>query len=374
MSVINQMLRSLDDRQATDKDRAGLKAPLRSLPVEQLARRGALPLLAAGALLGALVAGAAVWWMAPKPAAPPPPPPPVVVPAPPPPAPVPAAIAPAPAPDAARVAAEETLRPPIDLADMKFSLLLAHAPESPGAAEPKPAPAPAAAVAKPPVAAAPPAPKPAAPKPAEAKPAPTAAADAQIDKRTPGGMANEKADAEYRKGMQVVKQGDSAAALPLFQRALELDPMLARARQALLSVLVGARQWSEAQRVAQAGLALDPAQPGWAMILARLQFEQGETAAALDTLTRHAAHAQSNADYHGLFAYLLQKQQRPAEAAEHFRTALSLRPSEGRWWFGLGLALETAGQVAAAREAYLKAREIGNLQSDMAAVVEQKLR
>jgi MSHA biogenesis protein MshN len=216
------------------------------------------------------------------------------------------------------------------------------------------------------------------PAPAEAKPqsAPPAepVADAQIDKRAKGGQAREMAENEYRKGMQAVKRGDSSAAQPLFQRALELDPHFAKARQALLSVLVGGKQWAEARQVAEAGLALDPGQSGWAMIFARLQFEQGDAAAALATLERHAGAAAGDADYQGLFAYLLQKQQRPAEAAERFKIALGLRPSEGRWWFGLGLALETAGKAAEAREAYLKAREVGNLPADMAGLVEQKLR
>jgi MSHA biogenesis protein MshN len=182
------------------------------------------------------------------------------------------------------------------------------------------------------------------------------------------------ADGEYRKGMQAVKRGDNAAAAPLFKHALELDPGHAKSRQALLSVLVGARQWAEAQQVARSGLALDPAQTGWATILARLQFEQGDAAAAIVTLENHAVHAGGDAEYQGLFAYLLQKQQRPAEAAQRFRTALALRPSESRWWFGLGLALEAAGQGGEAKEAYAKAREVGNLPADMLAVIEQKLK
>ncbi|MDO9242705.1 MAG: tetratricopeptide repeat protein, partial [Rhodocyclaceae bacterium] len=136
----------------------------------------------------------------------------------------------------------------------------------------------------------------------------------------------------------------------------------------------GSRQWDAARQVAQSGLAVDPTQSGLATILARLQFEQGDTTAALDTLTRHAAHANGNADYQGLFAYLLQKQQRPAEAAQRFQAALALRPNEGRWWFGLGLTLESAGRGGEAKEAYAKAREVGNLPADMVAVIEQKLR
>lgn len=259
------------------------------------------------------------------------------------------------------------------------------APETAKPAEPVPAPAkpapdpkPVPAAAKPVPAVAKPAAEPSKParesRPAPASVAETMPADAQIDKRQKGGQAHEMAESEYRKGMQAVRRNDNAGAVPLFKHALELDPGHAKARQALLSVLVASRQWAEAQQVAKSGLALDPAQTGWATILARLQFEQGDAAAAILTLENYAVHAGGDADYQGLFAYLLQKQQRPAEAAQRFRVALALRPGEGRWWFGLGLALEAAGQGGEAKDAYAKAREVGNLPADMLGVVEQKLR
>lgn len=375
MSVINQMLRDLDARAAGDSERAGLPPRLRTLPPTTLARRQNWQMLALGLGLGAVLAGATVALLlrpSAPPAAQPPAPPPVESP------PV-TPVVPPPAAPATVPSAPTSVQPAIDMGEMKLSTLLlqtqqslpekAPAPPKPAVVPPKQVPAPV--VPKPAVETQKPTP--------QAKPTPSprveaAPAEAQIDKRARGGQAGEMAEAEYRKGMQAVKRGDNAAALPLFQHALELDPLLAKARQALLSVLVGARQWNEAQKAAHDGLALDPAQPGWAMILARLQFEQGDAAGAIETLGRHAAHAQNDADYQGLFAYLLQKQQRPAEAAERFKAALALRPNEGRWWFGLGLAQEGAGRAGEAREAYLKAREIGNLPSDMGSVIEQKLK
>lgn len=412
MSIINQMLRDLDARHASEQERAGLPPRLRTLPPRQLARGGDWRMLVAGMVAGGTLVGvAAAWYFSPGAQ-----PPAAALPAP---ASRPAAAVP-PVPQGSPAAAVPA-GDPADAADMKLSTLLAAAkpepePEStaPARAQPVAPPAPAPkSVAK--VAEAAPAParpvpevkpasgaKPAAeqarpaqpakaaaetPRPAPEPPkaarearaaaapaAEPAAPDAQIDKRAKGGHARELADAEYRKGMQAMKRGDSAAAAPLFKHALELDPGHARARQALLSVLVGGRQWADAQQVAQSGLALDPAQTGWATILARLQFEQGDTAAAIATLENHAVHAGGDAEYQGLFAYLLQKQQRPAEAAQRFRTALALRPGEGRWWFGLGLALEAAGQGGEAKEAYAKAREVGNLPADMLSVIEQKLR
>ncbi len=200
------------------------------------------------------------------------------------------------------------------------------------------------------------------------------AGDGHIEKQPKGGQSRELAEAEYRKGMQAAAVGDSAAAIPALQRVLDIDPRHVKARQALLSVLAANRQWDEVRQVAQSGLALDPTRSVWASILARLQHEQGDTDGALKTLETHAAHADGDADYQGMFAFLLHKRQRHAEAVQRYQAALALRPGEGRWWYGLGLALEGAGRGDEAKAAYGKARDAGNLPADMLGLVEQKLR
>ena len=377
MSVINQMLRDLDARHASQQERAGLPPQLRTLPPLPVTRAKQWRLLVGGMAAGALISAVLVTlFMDAGPSAPS---------APAPAMPVAAPTAPPPSP---AQNAEEELRLSFDSGEMKLATQLMAFPEplpAPALApEPAPAPATPPAIVKPKPEPAKPARAPtAAPSaPREAKPASTLIApstppppvETQIEKRSKEGRAHDQAEGEYNKGVQAVRRGDSAAALISLRRALEFEPAHVKARQALLSVLVGTKQWTEARQVAQTGLAVDPTQAGLAAILARLQFEQGDTAAALDTLTRHAAHATGNADYQGLFAYLLQKQQRPAEAAQRFQAALALRPNEGRWWFGLGLALESASRAGEAKEAYAKAREVGNLPPDMASVVEQKLR
>lgn len=362
MSVINQMLRDLDARHASANERAGLPAGLRPLPPEPAPRAKTWLLLAAGLIAGALIAGYFVSRTAAPPASPTPSLPSA------PPAPTPASTAPAstaqiaqapeqaPAPASAPVAA---LAP----ASVAVPAIRTPPPVAVSPANPVAAPVPATAPVERPE-------KMAAPPPVAAAPG----GEAQIDKQPRGGPAREQAEAEYRKGMQAAGRGDPAAAIPPLRRALDIDPHHAKARQALLSVLAAARQWDEVRQVAQAGLALDPAKSGWAVILARLQLEQGDSGAALGTLETHAAHAAGDADYQGLFAFLLQKNQRHAEAAQRYQVALALRPGEGRWWYGLGLALEAAGRGDEAKVAFARARDSGNLPADMLVSVEQKLR
>lgn len=368
MSVINQMLRDLDERQASEQERAGLPPRLRPLPPARARRREARRMLVLGIAIGAAVTGVAValvMSLARTPAPDSTPPAQASAPALP--------LSPAPSAPLAQAG-------PSELTEMKLSTQIVKPAPGPESRPLAPAPAAAPQTAARPPAAAPVAPPdrpvrvPVVPAVETAKGEPAPAEAGQIERRPRGGQARELADAEYRKGMQAVRRGDPAAALPPLRKALEFDPTLGQARQALLSVLVSQRLWPEAQQVAQAGLELDPRQSGWAVILARLQFEQGDTAGAVTTLENYAVHANADADYQSLFAFLLQKQQRPAEAAQRFQTALALRPNEGRWWFGLATAHEALGRSEEAREAYARARAAGNLPAELAALAEQKLK
>ena len=63
-----------------------------------------------------------------------------------------------------------------------------------------------------------------------------------------------------------------------------------------------------------------------------------------------------------------------ALAEQHYQQATRLAPGDGRWWLGLGLAFDAEGRSSEAREAFLQARQCGNLGAELMAMVEQKLR
>lgn len=357
MSLINKMLRDLDQRQASATERAGVAASqVRALPPERRFPWSRVLLVLAGAAVGA----AALWLLITVPATTQGPANPAA----------PVSSAPAqpvlssvtgPAPPGVAIAMpalvvpmpgverEEPAAAATRVESLQLDLRLSQAPE-PGRDEP------------------------ARPEAVSRAKAPVAAVPAAIDKRPLDAPGGNPAEAEYRKAMAAFRQGRSSEALPAFQNALRLDGHHVAARQALLSLLMEQGRWPEAQVVAGEGLAVDAAQPGWAMILARLQVEQGQVAAAQETMSRHAAHGEGSADYQAFHALLLQKLQRPKEAVDRFRVATSLRPNEGRWWYGLGLALEADQRPREAREAFRQALDTGNLPAELAVASEHRLR
>lgn len=371
MSLLNQMLRDLDRREASSAERTGLAAQVKALPTVSRfsGRRALLVLVGLAGVLG-IVAG--VWQVFES---------------------QPSRVASAPAPRAtaatmmegsSATATEVAVPPAMPVASTSAAVTpppVAHpavkippsiarvVPSTPVTTEPVPGPAPA------PVAA----PDPAAER-TEAPRTETAAVAIDRRARVSGGEgadatgATGAAETLYRQAVTAHRQGRSSEAISGLQNALAADGRHVAARQALLSLLIEQRRWLEAQTVASAGLAIDPSQSGWAMALARLQLEQGQVADAEQTMAHHAGHGERNPDYQAFHGLLLRKLQRPADAVERFRAATRLRPDEGRWWYGLGTALDANQQSQDAREAFVRARDCGNLPPELAAAVESRLR
>ncbi|MEI7614268.1 MAG: tetratricopeptide repeat protein [Betaproteobacteria bacterium] len=188
------------------------------------------------------------------------------------------------------------------------------------------------------------------------------------------GSPHEQAESEYRKAISAINLGRMAEAMDGLRSALRHDGLHVASRQLLVKLLLEAKRRDEAILCLQEGLQELPAQTGWAMSLARLQMDRGDLSGAWKTLDQSQPAAGNIADYQGFSAHVLHRLGRNQEAAERYALAARLSPGDGRWWLGLGLAHEAEGRGTEAKEAFLRAKQSGNLSSELAAMVEQKLR
>lgn len=179
------------------------------------------------------------------------------------------------------------------------------------------------------------------------------------------------AENTYRRGLVALQEGRTHAALGDFERALEIDPRNEAARQTYISLLLENKRNDDAVRQLRLALGIDPRQPGLAMILARLQLEKGGP--ALQTLMTTLPYAGSNPEYQAFLAGVLQREQRHAEAAQHYRNALQLTPQNGVWWMGLGISLQADNHPSEAREAFRRARAASGLSAELQTFIDRKL-
>jgi len=381
MSLINDILRDLDARKAAEDELGGLDRNVRALPPKPQRRVYPVVLIGLLVIISGLVGGGAVWFLQ-----------------------RPQTVA-APVPVVAQPPAPISIQPPTQMPATQAPITAPPVVQTPAAAlTPTPTPAPqdphaTASPAKPisttmakPIAVAPATPPAQAPvkaqntaslassMPALAPSLPTLATQSnngasRISKEPSlNGTPSEQAEVEYRRGMTAVQRGDSDAASTAFRAALRFAPAHVGARQALLGLWTEQQRWNDVETLALDGVGLLPQRSDWALLAARLMYERGDASAALDTLTRYASYADRNADYQILYALLLQRAGRNADASNCYRNALLIRPNEGRWWFGLGRALDADHHDADARDAYAKARDSGNLPPEMQQAVERRLR
>jgi MSHA biogenesis protein MshN len=196
----------------------------------------------------------------------------------------------------------------------------------------------------------------------------------EIRKQMRDPTPRELAENENRKAVAWLNQGRLAEAEEGFRSALSHHPEIHHARQGLIGLLVHSRKLEEAERVLEEGVQVSPEQTGFNMTLARIQADRGDSARAIATLQRGLEHARGSAEYAAFLAALLQQQGRHEEAIEHFHAALRLRPGSGVWWLGLAISLQAANQATAAQSAYRQARISGNLQPELAALAEQRMK
>ncbi len=210
--------------------------------------------------------------------------------------------------------------------------------------------------------------------PKEAGKAKAEAVDQRILKTARGVSTDDRASEDYRRAVDELSRGRNSDAAQSLRSALRHDPALLPARQMLAKVLIEQNALDEARSVLREGLKNDPRQLQWSMSLARLEIDRNDPLAAWGALQPSLLYATNDGEFLAFAGAVQQRLGKPGEAADYFRNALRLSQTNGRWWIGLGMALETEGHRPEAREAFRRALATGSLPQDLASYAERKAR
>lgn len=228
----------------------------------------------------------------------------------------------------------------------------------------------------------PPAPK---PKPAVIKPAPkptpittTAVAKAEpiekiavMHKTLRAASPQEQATQHFNAAQQALAANDQTLAASALRSALAADPAHSNASETLATLLLQQGQRDAATKILSTALTQSPEQPRLAMLQARLFAEAGRDTEAVSIL--QTAQSNGDAEYQALLGALQQRLGNDVQAADAYRLALTSAPQRGIWWLGLGISLERSQQSAEALTAYRNALRDSTLEAQVSTYVRARI-
>jgi MSHA biogenesis protein MshN len=219
--------------------------------------------------------------------------------------------------------------------------------------------------------------EPAKPAPAPIKPKALAAAKpapkTSVDKRDHARNASDNAEAHFRRAALLLSHGRVSEAEEQLLAALHADPRHTAARQAHVSLLLDQQRIAAARRSLQDALALDAAQPTFALALARIHAAERDYAGALAVLERSASVGQA-ADFQAFRGAMLQRLGRHPDAVEAYQNALGNGGVSATAWIGYGISLEALGRRGDAAQAYRRALASGPIATEAREYAESRAR
>ncbi|MFM5449934.1 tetratricopeptide repeat protein [Aeromonas veronii] len=185
--------------------------------------------------------------------------------------------------------------------------------------------------------------------------------------------AKELAALAERKATTAMAKGSLRDAQDNYYQVLAHDPYNQGAREQLAGLLYGEGRLTEARQLLEEGLRLDPQQADFRLLLARLAISEGQQQQALGWLSGYQPDLASNMDYYATWAGLTQELGQNADAAALYVKLLRQQPDQGRWWLGLGVAEDGQGHSQRALDAYRNALLHGNLGEASTNWLEQRI-
>jgi MSHA biogenesis protein MshN len=179
------------------------------------------------------------------------------------------------------------------------------------------------------------------------------------------------ADIEYGRAMKLLQQGDSKKAIVHLESAIKYQPDRIKVRQKLAALYYGKTDTRKALAVLQQGLSREGEQPELRLTLAKLLVNESQPQAALNVLARIPK--EENAAYMAMRGALSQQLKNNAMALNSYQQLVKSEPYDGRWWMGLGIALERDSNGKKAKEAYQQALLMGRVSAKSQQFIQQRL-
>ncbi len=173
--------------------------------------------------------------------------------------------------------------------------------------------------------------------------------------------------------MEFANNGENVQAITQLNLILEKNPIYKPARQMLATLYFQQGNLSKAEQLLRVGLQQAPEYSQYAELLGHVLISQNKLKQALDVLQSAVPNLSDDPDYFALMANVQQRLGHSASAARLYEQIIRLEPDNPKLWLGLAIAFRESGQESLALKAFQKSQDIGGLSPQLQQYVSQQI-
>ena len=173
---------------------------------------------------------------------------------------------------------------------------------------------------------------------------------------------------------QALNNNDISQAETLFEDVLLVMPEHKSARKQLAALWFGRQAYSDALNLLSQGIYISPNDNEFRLMNARVYLQQNRVQQAFATLnTMQGVNEVVNVEYQSLRATTAQQLNEFSFAAQAYQILVSIDPSAARWWLGLAVAHDSNSEFEQASNAYQMALNKSGLSGSAETFARQRI-
>lgn len=164
-----------------------------------------------------------------------------------------------------------------------------------------------------------------------------------------------------------------ADSVAVLQGFIDANPQAHQSRETLAKLMLQQSDFAAVTILVQEGMAVAPEYAGYRKLQARLLLSSGMAQEAVRLLSEQLPPVSVDSEYHDLLATAQLSTMDFVGAAKSYQSLVQQNRGEARWWYGLAAAWDGQGREAEALQAYQQALNLPSLSAGLRQRSEQRV-
>ena len=179
-------------------------------------------------------------------------------------------------------------------------------------------------------------------------------------------FTNEQLDTiAVQEALRLISNGNTEEANETLEQFIASNRYAHQSRETYAKLLMSRGSLEEANTLINAGIALTPNHSGFKKVKARLLMRVGEIGEAVNLLMSRAPDMAQDSEYYDLLASAQLMSRDFSGAVISYRGLVQHDQTQGKWWFGFAAAHDQLGNSEEASQAYSQAIQYSNLSANL---------